>query len=147
MMKQKAAHITRRPKNFLRLWQRRADQRHLKLPAITGKSHKILGSNYEEMSKESLLTGELSDGSSRGSIHVPKGSIAVYVGPVRRKFVIPTSYLAMPEFRVLMDKVADEFGFEHEGGLQIPCDEQDFEQILLRCGTPPKYLTGAIKRF
>ena len=122
--------ISRRPKKFLRQWQWWLDQRHQKLP-------KILGSNYEEMSKESLLIGELSDGSSRSSTHVPKGSIAVYVGPEFRRFVIPMTYLAMPEFRDLMDKVEEEFGFEQEGGLQFPCEEQEFEQILLRCGIPP----------
>ncbi|XVE91127.1 hypothetical protein DITRI_Ditri20bG0129800 [Diplodiscus trichospermus] len=127
--------MSRRPKNLLRLWQW-PDLRHKKLLSISGKGHKILGSNNEK-SKESLLTGELSDGSSKGSTHVPKGFIAVYVGPELRRFVIPTSYLTMPEFRVLMEKVAEEFGFEQEGGLQFPCDEQEFEQILLRCGPPP----------
>ncbi|XP_017978600.1 PREDICTED: auxin-responsive protein SAUR71 [Theobroma cacao] len=134
MMKHQACHITR-TKNFLGLWQFRA-QHHPKLPVVPGKSHKILGSNYEEMSKESLLTAELSDGSNRGSVdptQVPKGFIAVYVGPELRRFVIPMSYLSMPEFKILMDKVAEEFGFEQEGGLQIPCDEQHFEQILLKC--------------
>ncbi|OMO76076.1 Auxin responsive SAUR protein [Corchorus capsularis] len=94
----------------------------------------------EEMPRESLLTEdlELSDGSSRGSRdpkYVPKGFVAVYVGTELRRFVIPTSYLSMPEFKVLMDKAAEEFGFEQEGGLKIPCDEQDFEHILHNCTT------------
>ncbi|MBA0658471.1 hypothetical protein Goklo_010674, partial [Gossypium klotzschianum] len=75
------------------------------------------------MSKKSLLMArKLSDGRTQGSGHVPKGSI-------------PTSYLTMPEFRDLMDLVAEEFGFQNTGELQIPCDEQPFENILHRCAT------------
>ncbi|KAE8710893.1 putative SAUR-like auxin-responsive protein family [Hibiscus syriacus] len=64
-----------------------------------------------------LLTDrKLSDGGSKGSAHVPKGSIAVYVGPELHGFAIPIRCLAMP--------AAEEFGFGNEGGLQIPCDER-----------------------
>ncbi|MFQ6651710.1 hypothetical protein Gotur_023922, partial [Gossypium turneri] len=88
------------------------------------------------MSKKSLLMArKLPDGRTQGSGHVPKGSIAVYVGPELRRFVIPTSYLTMPEFRDLMDLVAEEFGFQNTGELQFPCDEQSFENILHRCAT------------
>ncbi|MBA0745313.1 hypothetical protein Gogos_007891, partial [Gossypium gossypioides] len=67
------------------------------------------------MSKKSLLMArKLSDG------RVPKGSIAIYVGPELRRFVITTSYLTMPEFRDLMGMVAEEFGFQKTGELQIP---------------------------
>ncbi|MBA0690982.1 hypothetical protein Goari_008631 [Gossypium aridum] len=41
----------------------------------------------------------------------------------------------MSEFRDLMDLVAEEFGFQNTGELQIPCDEQSFENILHRCAT------------
>ena len=64
---------------------------------------------------------------------VPKGFLAVYVGPELRRFVIPTSYLSMPDFKALMEQMVDEFGFEQEGGLQIPCEEKDFEEILGKC--------------
>ncbi|XVF86238.1 hypothetical protein PTKIN_Ptkin18bG0024500 [Pterospermum kingtungense] len=139
MMQHQAGHIiTRGSKNILRLTQWRHDLRRQKLQTVFGKSHKIIGSDYEKSSRDSLLTcRELSDGSSRGSKYVPKGFIAVYVGPELRRFVIPMSYLAMPEFRALMDQVAEEFGFEHEGGLEFPCDQQEFEEILLRCGARP----------
>lgn len=126
-----ASHITR-PKKILRLWLWWAPH-HRKSLAVTGKSRKNLESI--ENSKKSLLAGELSDGGHGPGMlsHVPKGFLAVYVGPEQRRFVIPMTYLTMPEFRVLMDKVAEEYGFEQEGGLQIPCEEEDFEEILLRC--------------
>ncbi|KAF8025329.1 hypothetical protein BT93_F2233 [Corymbia citriodora subsp. variegata] len=83
--------------------------------------------------RESLLAMEFWD-DRRPPGRVPKGSLAVYVGPKLRRFVIPASYLSVPEFRNLMERVAEEVGFEQEGGLQIPCcEEEDFEEILARC--------------
>lgn len=80
----------------------------------------LTGNNYKSMSKKSLLTARrLSDGHTRGSGNVPKGSIAVYVGPELRRFVIPTSCLTMLEFKDLMDMVAEEFGFQNTGELQF----------------------------
>ena len=84
--------------------------------------------------KSSLLSGELSDGRRRARDQngVPRGHLAVYVGDEMQRFVIPTKYLQYPEFKVLMDEVADEFGYEHEGGIHIPCEESVFEEILIR---------------
>ncbi|KAK4773482.1 hypothetical protein SAY87_028504 [Trapa incisa] len=84
---------------------------------------------HEESSRRALLV-EAEEGDGRS---IPKGHLAVYVGPEMRRFVIPASCLAETEFRVLMDTVGEEFGFEHEGGLHIPCEEADFEEILGRC--------------
>ena len=61
---------------------------------------------------------------------VPKGYCPVYVGPEQRRFVIPTSYLAHPVFRLLLDKAEEEFGFRHEGALAIPCETEAFKYIL-----------------
>ncbi|MED6107272.1 hypothetical protein PIB30_012670 [Stylosanthes scabra] len=72
-----------------------------------------------------------SDGSK-----VLKGYVAVYVGPHMRRFVIPISFLGMPEFRVLLERVEEEFGCDHHGAgaLEIPCDDEDhFEEILATC--------------
>ncbi|KAI4355926.1 hypothetical protein L6164_004650 [Bauhinia variegata] len=115
--------------------------------AATNIKHQLYRSNYHkttgkatlESDNESLLavTGRaLSDGTnSRGHSQTQpqKGYLAVYVGPQLRRFVIPVSFLTMPEFRVLMERVGEEFGWEHDGGLEIPCDEEDFEQILMTC--------------
>jgi SAUR family protein len=60
---------------------------------------------------------------------VPKGYCPVYVGPEQRRFVIPTSYLSHPVFRLLLEK-AEEFGFRHEGALAIPCETEAFKYIL-----------------
>lgn len=86
--------------------------------------------------KDRLFSGELSDGNGRARDQndVPRGHLAVYVGreEMLQRFVIPTKYLEYPEFRTLMDEVADEFGYEHERGIHIPCEGSVFEEILLR---------------
>ncbi|ESW10614.1 hypothetical protein PHAVU_009G224000 [Phaseolus vulgaris] len=63
---------------------------------------------------------------------VPKGYLAVYVGPELRRFIIPTTYLSHSLFKVLLEKAADEFGFDHSGGLTIPCEIETFK-YLLKC--------------
>lgn len=94
--------------------------------------------------KESLLAGKLSDGGLPGSesAEVPKGHVAVYVGPKLRRFVIPTSYLSMPDFRGLMDGTAEEYGFEKEGALELSCDEEDFQKVLTMCLSKDKEGNG-----
>ncbi|TKY72909.1 Auxin-induced protein 15A [Spatholobus suberectus] len=63
---------------------------------------------------------------------VPKGYLAVYVGPELRRFIIPTSYLTHSLFKVLLEKAAEEFGFDRSGGLTIPCEIETFK-YLLKC--------------
>nr|AMQ09589.1 small auxin up regulated protein [Boehmeria nivea] len=63
---------------------------------------------------------------------VPKGYLAVYVGPELRRFIIPTGYLSHSLFKVLLEKVEEEFGFDHSGGLTIPCEIETFK-YLLKC--------------
>ncbi|CAO2840430.1 unnamed protein product [Amaranthus hypochondriacus] len=64
---------------------------------------------------------------------IPRGYLPVYVGPDEKRFIIPMAYLSMPDFGDLMETVAEEFGFEHQGALKIPCDEDDFQEILYKC--------------
>ncbi|CAD5179942.1 auxin-responsive protein SAUR36-like [Musa acuminata AAA Group] len=61
---------------------------------------------------------------------VPKGYCPVYVGPEQRRFVIPTTYLGLPVFRLLLQKAEEEFGFDHKGALTIPCEIETFKYIL-----------------
>ncbi|CAL9162400.1 unnamed protein product [Musa hybrid cultivar] len=89
--------------------------------SLRGKKKKEKDSRREN-TKDSLLGDDESA--------VPKGCMAVYVGAEMRRFVIPTSYLRLPLFRVLMESAADEFGFDQVGGLRIPCDEEDFTELL-----------------
>lgn len=63
---------------------------------------------------------------------VPKGYLAVYVGPELRRFIIPTSYLTHPVFKILLEKAEEEFGYDHSGGLTLPCEIETFK-YLLKC--------------
>ncbi|XP_057422049.1 auxin-responsive protein SAUR36-like isoform X2 [Lotus japonicus] len=68
--------------------------------------------------------------SPQGPHDVPKGYLAVYVGPELRRFIIPTSYLTHPLFKMLLEKAAEEFGFDHSGALTIPCEIETFKYLL-----------------
>ncbi|XP_022998729.1 auxin-responsive protein SAUR71-like [Cucurbita maxima] len=61
---------------------------------------------------------------------VPKGYLAVYVGPELRRFIIPTSYLSHLVFKVLLEKAEEEYGFDHSGGLTLPCEIETFKYLL-----------------
>ncbi|XP_020597748.1 auxin-induced protein 15A-like, partial [Phalaenopsis equestris] len=61
---------------------------------------------------------------------VPEGYMPVYVGQEKRRFVIPMTYLGQPVFRLLLEKAADEFGFDQMGALTLPCEIETFKFIL-----------------
>ncbi|PKA50829.1 Auxin-induced protein 6B [Apostasia shenzhenica] len=69
-------------------------------------------------------------GSSSVSCGVPKGFLAVSVGEEMKRFVIPTEYLGHRAFAVLLSEAEEEFGFQQEGVLRIPCEVSVFERIL-----------------
>lgn len=60
---------------------------------------------------------------------VPRGHFAVYVGERRRRFVVPIALLDRPEFRSLLRRAEEEFGFAGAGAggiLVLPCEEVAF---------------------
>lgn len=61
---------------------------------------------------------------------VPKGYLAVCVGKELKRFVIPTHYLTHQAFQILLREAEEEFGFQQQGVLQIPCHISVFEDIL-----------------
>ncbi|KAL5713513.1 Protein SMALL AUXIN UP-REGULATED RNA 12 [Ranunculus cassubicifolius] len=66
--------------------------------------------------------------------YVPKGHFVVYVGDKRRRFVIPISFLIRPEFQSLLKRAEEEFGFNNEMGLTIPCEEIVFRSLTSMFG-------------
>lgn len=87
-------------------------------------------------SRRTPLMAEAGESSSgKKTSKVPKGYLAVDVGPQFRRFVIPISFLSMPELKNLMDIVAEEFGSDYhaDGALHIPCDEDYFSNVLINC--------------
>ncbi|XP_020083340.1 auxin-responsive protein SAUR50-like [Ananas comosus] len=74
-----------------------------------------------------------SSGGGGGGGHavvVPKGFFVVSVGEEQKRFVIPTEYLSHSAFEELLREAEEEFGFQHEGVLRIPCEVGVFESIL-----------------
>ncbi|GFP79205.1 auxin-induced protein x10a [Phtheirospermum japonicum] len=87
----------------------------------------------EEDENHSLMIADQPMSDDEHGVHVPKGFVAVYVGPDHRRFVIPTKILSEPGFKAMMDKAAEEYGYEQQGGLTIPCGEDDFKKLLEDC--------------
>ncbi|KQJ83803.1 auxin-responsive protein SAUR36 [Brachypodium distachyon] len=62
----------------------------------------------------------------------PKGQVAVYVGgggpgePLR--YVVPVVYFNHPMFGELLREAEEAFGFQHPGGITIPCAAAKFER-------------------
>lgn len=81
----------------------------------------------------------------RGSTNgVPAGHLPVYVGDEMQRYVLSTTLLGSPVFVQLLNKVAEEYGYEHEGVLHIPCNVPDFE-ILLAAATQNGVITPEIE--
>ncbi|GMY38257.1 auxin-responsive protein SAUR72-like [Fagus crenata] len=75
-------------------------------------------------------TLSFSDVSGASNDVVPKGFLAVCVGKELKRFVIPTEYLGHQAFGILLREAEEEFGFQQEGVLKIPCEVSVFEKIL-----------------
>ncbi|EFJ38634.1 hypothetical protein SELMODRAFT_75546, partial [Selaginella moellendorffii] len=61
---------------------------------------------------------------------VPEGYLAVYVGEERRRCVMSARHLSHPWFKALLEKAAEEFGFDHKEGLRLPCDVVAFKLMV-----------------
>ncbi|XP_044510440.1 auxin-responsive protein SAUR50 [Mangifera indica] len=62
-------------------------------------------------------------------LDVPKGHFVVYVGQNRSRYIVPISLLTRPEFQSLLHLAEEEFGFSHDMGLTIPCEEDVFQSL------------------
>ncbi|XP_022883272.1 auxin-responsive protein SAUR71-like [Olea europaea var. sylvestris] len=82
----------------------------------------------------------------KGSGGVPKGHFPVYVGEEMERFVVSAEFLNHPIFVKLLNRSAQEYGYEQEGVLRIPCHVFLFEQVLeaLRAGGQSRDLLGSL---
>jgi SAUR family protein len=61
---------------------------------------------------------------------VPEGHLPVYVGDEMERFVVSADLLSHPIFVKLLNKSAQEYGYEQKGVLRIPCHVLVFERVL-----------------
>ncbi|XP_059311360.1 protein SMALL AUXIN UP-REGULATED RNA 51-like [Lycium ferocissimum] len=47
-----------------------------------------------------------------------------------KRFVVPLKCLTHPSFLKLLEQAAEEYGFDHDGALTVPCRPSEFEGIL-----------------
>ncbi|PON47284.1 Small auxin-up RNA [Parasponia andersonii] len=66
---------------------------------------------------------------------VPKGHLAVYVGQEDgdfRRVLVPVIYFNHPLFSGLLREAEQKYGFQHQGGITIPCLISEFERVQTR---------------
>ncbi|KAK6162539.1 hypothetical protein DH2020_002380 [Rehmannia glutinosa] len=66
---------------------------------------------------------------------IPKGHMAVYVGQKDgdyERILVPVVYFNHPLFGDLLEESEKEYGFNHPGGITIPCRISEFERIQTR---------------
>lgn len=88
------------------------------------------GSDGHQPSYHEGLLREFEQDSPNLSATTPTGSLAVYVGEERQRFVVPTSFLSHPLFKMLLEKAYDEFGFQQRNGLVVPCSVSTFQEVV-----------------
>ncbi|KAF5473555.1 hypothetical protein F2P56_010157 [Juglans regia] len=92
------------------------------------KKVKVLVRVAQELTLHEYLLKEFEEASL--SPKTPTGFFAVYVGEERQRFVVPTSFLSHPLFKILLEKSYNEFGFEQSTGLVVPCSVSTFQEVL-----------------
>ncbi|KAJ0547535.1 putative small auxin-up RNA [Helianthus annuus] len=72
----------------------------------------------------------MSNTTTAAAAATPRGFLAVYVGEERQRFVVPTSSLSHPLFKILLAKAGEEFGYEQKNGLAVPCSVAAFQEVV-----------------
>ncbi|OMO58365.1 Auxin responsive SAUR protein [Corchorus olitorius] len=107
----------------------------VKLKIVAEKLHKSLslGKKWSNSFRDHHECDEIHDSTN---YYVPEdvkeGHFAVVAeyGEEPRRFVVPLSFLTHPRFLMLLEQAAEEYGFDREGALTIPCPPSELERIL-----------------
>ncbi|KAE8724685.1 Auxin-induced protein 6B [Hibiscus syriacus] len=99
--------------------------------------------------RNARITADRNNGNNeRAPSDVPSGHVAVVVGVSMRRFIVRATYLNHPMFRNLLVQTEEEYGFNNDGPLTIPCDESFFEEILRVVSGPDSSSTsGRFSKF
>ncbi|KAL5710613.1 hypothetical protein ACHQM5_021155 [Ranunculus cassubicifolius] len=95
---------------------------------LVKKLAKVMGGSRRKPSNYECLRDDTSKESC--SSKTPTGSFAVYVGEERQRFVVPTSFLSHPLFKMLLEKAEHEFGYKQSDGLVVPCSVSAFQEVV-----------------
>ncbi|MCL7051043.1 hypothetical protein MKW94_022509 [Papaver nudicaule] len=79
-----------------------------------------------------MLRRSSSKGKNDEMATIPKGHFTVYVGEtqIKKRFVVPISYLNHSCVQELLNQAGEEFGFDYPmGGVTIPCSEETFMNV------------------
>ncbi|KAK7244882.1 hypothetical protein RIF29_39711 [Crotalaria pallida] len=93
------------------------------------KKVKVIGEGDSDPDYHKSLIKEYEEESSTTNTIQP-GFFALYVGEEHQRYVVPTSYLSHPLFKMLLEKASNEFGFEQRNGLVIPCSVSTFQEVV-----------------
>ncbi|XP_028808099.1 auxin-responsive protein SAUR50-like [Neltuma alba] len=85
-----------------------------------------------EKLQKSLLLGKRWSSSYDVPEDVKEGHFAVIAedGEGPKRFVVPLRCLTHPTFLRLLEQAAEEYGFDQEGAISIPCRPSELESIL-----------------
>ncbi|CAI9093784.1 OLC1v1029360C1 [Oldenlandia corymbosa var. corymbosa] len=100
-----------------------------KLFTFKGLSFPKLRSGYIRVGQEPLIPSKI------GKADVPKGHLAVYVGSDdddASRVIVPVIYFNHPLFAELLRDTEKVYGFDHPGGIQIPCQKSEFEDVKMK---------------
>ncbi|KAH6797580.1 hypothetical protein C2S52_022134 [Perilla frutescens var. hirtella] len=99
---------------------------------LTKKSKVVSNADPEQSHYECLLRVRDNEGGFSPTATTTKstGTFVVYVGGERQRFVVPTSHLSHPLFKILLEKASNEFGFNQRNGLVVPCSVNAFQEVI-----------------
>ncbi|KAK9668932.1 hypothetical protein RND81_13G096700 [Saponaria officinalis] len=60
----------------------------------------------------------------------PGGCFSVYVGPEKQRFVMKAKYASHPLFMMLLDDAKEQYGYNSEGPIILPCGVDLFCKVL-----------------
>ncbi|XP_074315110.1 auxin-induced protein X10A-like [Silene latifolia] len=86
--------------------------------------------SFPPWSSSLMTTSLVSPSSSRTGHMTPGGCFSVYVGPERQRFVMKAKYASHPLFKMLLDDAREQYGYNSEGPLLLPCDVNLFCRVL-----------------
>ncbi|KAL4583987.1 hypothetical protein LXL04_008575 [Taraxacum kok-saghyz] len=121
-----------RLQQMLKKWKKTATSKNNNDNDDNGVAPKTATKGLNKFLKKTLSFSDISGTQGQEDV-VRKGYLAVWVGrdeDAMKKFVIPTDYLTHQAFSLLLRDAEEEFGFQQEGILKIPCDIPLFENIL-----------------